>query len=312
MPRCSPHATITELTNLLDRAARHLDAGCADGFGHAMLTPLDQLRRELDPPTWRDEAIPRARAHRAYAMSQACPFSARSTARPRGYAGDARTIDFLYGHADIADEVDAATERGRQMCDYWSRSPAAAAVRYRRDFFRDRLVELSDARDGAVLSIACGHMRDVPTLAPSRRVVVYGLDQDAASVAVCEARASTWDLRPRCDSVRTLLRGEVDLPPMSLVYAAGLFDYLSDRAAVALIRSACDLLEPGGSLFVTNFLPSCVNRASMELLQDWFLIYRDQAAIERLVREAVGPGEAVGPYFEDPFACVGYLQVVRR
>jgi len=51
------------------------------------------------------------------------------------------------------------------------------------------------------------------------------------------------------------------------------------------------LLEPPGNraeMIVFNFAPSNPSRAYMEWLGNWYLTYRDEAAVARLVQAAIG------------------------
>jgi SAM-dependent methyltransferase len=72
------------------------------------------------------------------------------------------------------------------------------------------------------------------------------------------------------------------LGSFDLVYTAGLMDYLSDRLAARLIKTLAKLLNPGGRLIVTNFVPGIVERGYMEAIMDWTLKYRTPDELERL------------------------------
>ncbi len=77
-------------------------------------------------------------------------------------------------------------------------------------------------------------------------------------------------------SVVDLLRGRLALTDLSLVYASGLFDYLSEGLAIRLARFMFSLLGPGGRMLIANFTPDSHGRAYMEAFMDWNLIYRDE------------------------------------
>ena len=77
-----------------------------------------------------------------------------------------------------------------------------------------------------------------------------------------------------------------------LVYCAGLFDYVSDRVCRRLNELFYHLLAPGGLMVVTNVDASKPFRHSMDFLLEWHLIYRDRAAMERLVPAQAQPGSA--------------------
>jgi len=78
-----------------------------------------------------------------------------------------------------------------------------------------------------------------------------------------------------------------------LIYSAGLYDYIEEvpgnpaRGPAALTRQLFELLRPGGTLVVGNFLEQAAgnphhmsHRLMMELYADWKLIYRSRAQIE--------------------------------
>jgi extracellular factor (EF) 3-hydroxypalmitic acid methyl ester biosynthesis protein len=68
-----------------------------------------------------------------------------------------------------------------------------------------------------------------------------------------------------------------------ILYCAGLFDYLSDRICGNLIDLFYRHINPGGMVIVTNVAHSRPIVASLELLMEWYLIYRDDAAMLALM-----------------------------
>ena len=74
-------------------------------------------------------------------------------------------------------------------------------------------------------------------------------------------------------------------------YAAGLYDYLNDKVAVRLLRALFESLKPGGKVWVANFMPRIADRAYMEAIMDWWLIYRDKRQMMDLVADL--PAEEV-------------------
>jgi hypothetical protein len=67
----------------------------------------------------------------------------------------------------------------------------------------------------------------------------------------------------------------------------GLFDYLPDESAIAMLWLFWERLAEGGVLLVWNFAPHNPTRAYMEWIGNWYLIYRTGTDLERL---AVGAG----------------------
>ena len=86
---------------------------CGQQF-NALLYGLDLLKRLSPNETWA-AYVEQVRNHRAFHRLQLTPLNQRAFEKPRGYAGDALTLDFIYGvepcsHADPW--VEAAHEWG--------------------------------------------------------------------------------------------------------------------------------------------------------------------------------------------------------
>jgi hypothetical protein len=71
-----------------------------------------------------------------------------------------------------------------------------------------------------------------------------------------------------------------------LLSCTGLFDYLEEDHAVALLKTFWNHLAPSGNLLVFNFAPTNPSRAFMEWIGQWHLLYRDTATLARLAEQA--------------------------
>jgi len=78
-----------------------------------------------------------------------------------------------------------------------------------------------------------------------------------------------------------------------LVWSAGLFDYLNDRLAIALIKNMWKWTADGGTMVVGNFHQNNPTRNYMEWGLDWVLIHRTEEDFMRLCHEAGIPDECV-------------------
>jgi extracellular factor (EF) 3-hydroxypalmitic acid methyl ester biosynthesis protein len=67
--------------------------------------------------------------------------------------------------------------------------------------------------------------------------------------------------------------------PFDVIYCAGLFDYLSDATVRALVRLFYQNVRPGGLVLVSNFDDCKPFRNFIELVLDWYLIYRTGPAM---------------------------------
>jgi extracellular factor (EF) 3-hydroxypalmitic acid methyl ester biosynthesis protein len=78
------------------------------------------------------------------------------------------------------------------------------------------------------------------------------------------------------------LENEGFLPAYDMIYCAGLFDYFPDNVCRNLLHLYFQWVRPGGLLVATNVHPNNPERNFMEHLLDWYLIYRNEAEMEKL------------------------------
>ncbi len=230
------------------------------------------------------------------------PITRHSYSKPRGYPGDAVLLDYLY------DFEGAATKARSLLCPggaavsqaVWN-NVEAQSVRWRRDYLA-REIRQAAANGLSVLSVAAGHMRELDILQAEPRVPVAALDQDASSLEVVTERHPY--VTAHHTTIVDVLVGRTDICGAGLVYSAGLFDYLEDRAAVRLVRKLWDLT--GVRLIVANFAPYPVNLGSMELVMDWHLTYRNESEMRALWELALPEGRFELEVFRDPVGGVVY------
>ncbi len=141
---------------------------------------------------------------------------------------------------------------------------------------------------------------------------MHAIDQDIESLGLVSSDYGHLKVQPQVGSLRHVLRGRISVPPVHVAYAAGLYDYLEDRIAIALTARLFSMLAPGGKVIVPNFLTTNHARGYMESFMDWHLIVRDQRQIEGLAAAIPESEIAEQRYFEDPFGVVGYLEIVKR
>lgn len=306
--------TMTESTMLLDRVRSELLQGDVTVALDRLFAGLHEARSVMDPETWRRFAKERAIDHPLRDLIHQDPMVRRSFEKPRGYAGDAVLIDYIY-RLRGRDEVSGV---GRQVYDYASSArPAALGVQGRRRLMARRLDAVADARpDGVarVLCVACGHFREghlSRAFLADRHDEVIALDSDAESLAVVDAAFRGRRIRPLHRSVAQLLKRD-DLGRFDLVYSSGLYDYLAERFARHLTRVLFDRLAPGGRLVVCNFVPGVADAGFMESFMGWDLIYRTEQELADLAGE-IDPGEIAGRRgWTDSHDAVAYLELDKR
>src|SRR5437867_4041736 len=118
------------------------------------------VRREDAPEAW-PEFARTCLHHPLRRLLHQDPFTYRAFSKPRGYAGDAVMMDYIYGLGEASTAARGATPLGRAIFAHMATRPSASAVRYRRHLLAT-LIDRTAARGGdAVFALAAGHLREV-------------------------------------------------------------------------------------------------------------------------------------------------------
>lgn len=306
-------------THFLDNAMGMIDNGDDISAAIPMLCQeLHETRRSLPTVEWRQFATVTCREHPLHAILSQDPLTARAFAKPRGYAGDAVMLDLVYAAEDDYQPAAIAesTPLGQQIYRATVQFPASQAVRNRRRLIVEKLDEVAERiPQPHVFSLACGHLREAQHSSAVRegRLGRYvAMDQDSESLAVVERESGPLGVEALQGSVRDILRGRFDLGGFDLVYAAGLYDYLSTPLAQRLTEKLFAMLNPGGHLLLPNYLPDIVGAGYMEAFMDWWLIYRSGREILQLAETL--PERAIESICVYPEATrnIGFLEITRR
>lgn len=266
------------------RAGDDVDDALDDLYRH-----LSCWRARADEPAWRRVIVERIRPHRLCELLHRDPFTRRAFQKPRGYAGDAVLIDYLYGLAPHT----ALDPLGHRVHRHVISTRSARSVAHRRTGAA-AWIDATPA-GGRVLAVAAGHLREAEL---SRRLAAadlggfIALDQDEASLAVVREQYGSLGVRTIHASVRQVVNGSLTARNLDLVYTTGLYDYLSRAAAQRLTRTLWDMLAPGGRLVIANFTPDTADFAYIEAFMDWWLIGRTRQQMRDLF--AGLPPETIG------------------
>jgi hypothetical protein len=300
-------------TPALDSIQRQLHAGRIASALDDLFDDLNE-RREDEPEDW--PAYARAcLGHSISRLLHQDPFTYRAFAKPRGYAGDAVMMDYIYGLGEAGNAARNATPLGRAIFQYMDTRPSAKAVRYRRRLIAGLIDRVAERKDARVLAVAAGHLREVESSSAvqSGRVQEFvAFDQDEASLAVVARDYAHLGIRTSAGSVRQILSGKAKLEQYDFVYAAGLFDYLSAPVAAALTCRMFEMTRPGGMMLIPNFLTSVRDVGYMEAFMDWHLIYRNHSDMRALA--AALPRNSVAEYriFDDRDDAITFLLVTKE
>ncbi len=292
----------------LDDSEHLFQAGDAHGAMRSLCDGLAAQRMMLEAAAWR-QFVEDARQHPAMRTAYRCPFTRHAATRPAGYPGDASLIDHIYGYQQPAM---AALEAA--IYAFTTSAPATRAVRYRRHVLALAIDRCLHERAAAsrILAIACGHLREldasraISQITPQRFIA---LDQDANSLAEVERCFGRYGVTPVEATIKDLIAGRRSFDTLDLVYAAGLYDYLNDDLAQRLTARLFDMLAPGGSLLLANFVPDVPDVGFMEAAMDWWLIYRDEAAMRCTLGLVSEAAIAEVTQFRDPDDNVTFMIV---
>jgi extracellular factor (EF) 3-hydroxypalmitic acid methyl ester biosynthesis protein len=220
---------------------------------------------------------------------------ARTNGKPRGYAGDSEVMRLLYEN-----KFRGPTIFSQFMHKYPTEVAAAQAVRNRRylvgEWIRERMASHTRENPLRVLSVACGPAEELQEvlLTPEDvgKVQFTLLDQDPEALSqaaeVVDHVTKKLGVKPQatmvCTSVRTMLgKGKQDDRTYDFVYSMGLFDYLTDTTATAVLNWLYTRLAPNAELVVGNFHARNPSRVFMDYWADWTLWYRNEGQMLKLV-----------------------------
>ena len=300
------HELLDSLYDLLQ--SQHHDRGM-----DKLMFGLLRLRNQFHKTEWEDFYLNSCRRHPLNEIVQQSPFTSRAFQKPRGYAGDAIMMDYIYHRKHAGNGL---TEDGRKVYDWEYSTPGCASVRERRDIaaqYVDRVC--AEKKNARILSVACGHLREArqsAALAEGRVGEFWALDQDINSLEVVESEEYAHQVKTARESVKSILKGKVNFTGFDLIYSLGLYDYLSRPIAQRLTTMLFRMLAPGGKLLLVNFAPNLQNIGYMEAYMDWHLIYRDEVEIEQLA-EKIPPEQTSNiRTFRDSYKNFVFLELARR
>lgn len=303
---------------ILDRALGAVQDAIGEPWLNGILDGLVVQMREMHngwPPARWAVFARECRSHELGELLRQDPFTRWAFEKPRGHAGDARSLDFLYHHESVEAELHAATDTGFQIAQYTtSQATLAQSMRHRRRVLAQYISNAAGIADRPhILSVECGHLREahLSTALRDREIGRFvAVDEDEESIAV--VRKDLGDcVEAVTRSVRSILDGGWAPGRFHLVYAAKAYEHLPESAARRLTEILFGLLNPGGILLIPNFLPANRDTAYMDAFLDWAPVSRSIEDIRSLSRSLPVSEVVSRRFFEDPLGNLGYLEVTR-
>jgi extracellular factor (EF) 3-hydroxypalmitic acid methyl ester biosynthesis protein len=222
---------------------------------------------------------------------------AKALERKYGYSGDFEIIDNIYTRCT------SPNPRLRLWDLYFHSQAAPVAVRNRKGYFQDLMQTELAAHEGKgvfnVLNVASGPARDVREFFhnhPDAPVSMDCVDMDAHAIQYARHLCSPWASKLHFHH-RNVLRF-VPSRGYHLTWSAGLFDYLSDRVFIHVLKAMMSVTQPGGQVVVGNFSDFNPSRDYMELLGNWQLIHRSRETLTALAARAGASPDQIQIFWE--------------
>ena len=207
--------------------------------------------------------------------------------KPNGYPGDYLFLDRVYTNHISTHPQYAIWD------EYVQQNGAPDAVRNRKEYFK-HLVR-SKAKSASrinVLNIISGSGRELAELyetMPTKSLHTTCVEIDAKAIAFSK-ELNKNHLEGITYTNSNIYRYQPE-DSFDVIWSAGLFDYLNDKAFVKLLRRFANWQKKGGEIVIGNYNEAHnPSRDYMEILGDWHLIYRTESQLIQLATEA-GFGE---------------------
>lgn len=243
------------------------------------------------------------------ARSFAGTMQSEALARKYGYSGDFEIIDHIYTQKIHPDP------RLRHWDLYFHAQAAPSAVRNRKAYFQNLMQVQLAAHHGVapleVLNVASGPARDLQEFFqthPDADMLVDCVDMDAHAIEYARHLCAPWSNKLQFHH-RNVLRF-VPSRGYDLVWSAGLFDYLSDRLFVGLLKALLAVAKPGAEVVIGNFSDFNPSRDYMELFGNWRLHHRSRQTLINLATQAGASPDMVQILWE-PEGVNYFLHIMR-
>ena len=245
--------------------------------------PLSDLFQQHEASGTTDQLIADARSHDIFPSLQQDPYTHRAYTKPRGYAGDAVLMDYVYE----AMPKTKLSSMGAGVFQATTQASMGLSLVHRKTLLSSYINDtVSQNRPFRILSIASGHCRELKgslVLEPTYKGEYVAIEADALSCAEIMNTYPQDKVHVIQESIQDILSGKTNLGGnFDLIYSASLFDYLSTAVAANLVACLSNLLRKQGRLLVSNFIPQSYSRGYMECFMDWKLIYRTEEELVAL------------------------------
>ncbi len=210
--------------------------------------------------------------------------------KPLGYPGDYITMNYIYDYNGNHNYLGNSSYE-KLINHYTCNIPISCSNIKRKEFLKEKILEtLRNKNNAKVLSVASGPVKELIELLKETKITkllrFICLDFEKRALNYVKSRIDKIDEKKRaflsikyiCRDITSIIRDRAlkeKLRDQDLIYAFGIFDYLSDRMASRLTKELYQLLGRGGKLIICNAsLENSSHRAYYELLGEWNMVHR--------------------------------------
>ena len=200
--------------------------------------------------------------------------------KPYGYAGDFEIIDKI--HTNYISNIPAYINWDK----YFQNSSAPKAVRNRKEYLK-RIVRPYLGDSLHMLNVGSGPCRDIFELLEERHtgdIEIHCVDMDIQ--AIHYAKNLTRDYEEKVKFFQTNIFRFESKSQYNIIWSAGLFDYLDDKAFVFLLKRFVSWCTVPGEIIVGNFSNHNPSRNYMEIFGEWYLQHRSEDQLTSLALSA--------------------------
>ncbi len=242
---------------------------------------------------------------------------ARCYMKPQGYPEDPETLELIY-----RDEPKGDGRLGPYLDRWFLSRPICRArrngLRLMTAFLKEALAAVRGAGPVPLTSLVCGTARELFGVLSDNTISILAtcLDSDADALRAAAALARERGWADRLTVVRANVidvargLGRVSLGPQHVIYALGLFDYLTDEEVRVLLDWVYDHLDAGGPVALTQLDAQSPDRAFLEHLLEWKVQGRDEGRLRELFGDSKFRGRPLNVQRDE--AGVGLMATCRK
>lgn len=207
----------------------------------------------------------------------------RGFLKPNGYPGDYLFLDKIYTNHI------SKNPKYRIWDEYVQQNGAPDAVRNRKEYFKHLAkAKAKTVKQINVLNIISGSGRELVELYDESAIKnAHTTCVEIDEKAIAYSKELNKHHLEHIEYVSSNIFRYQITNTFDLIWSAGLFDYLNDKAFVKLLIRFKEWLKNGGEIIVGNYNDAHnLSKDYMEILGDWHLIHRSEALLLELARAA--------------------------